>query len=30
MNTDLNEGLKQHQRNYYGSKKNHLFLQYKR
>ena len=29
MNTDLNERLKQYQRNYYASKKNNLFLQYK-
>ena len=31
MNTDLNERLKQYQRNYYTSKKqkNNLFLQYK-
>ena len=30
MNTDLNERLKQYQRNYHASKKNKLFLQYKR
>ena len=30
MNTDLNERLKQYQRNYHASKKNNLFLQYKR
>ena len=31
MNTELNERLKQYQRNYYASKnlKNYLFLQYK-
>ena len=31
MNTDLNERLKQYQRNYYASKKknNNFFLQYK-
>ena len=31
MNTDINERLKQYQRNYYASKKlkNNLFLQYK-
>ena len=30
MNTDLNERLKEYQRNYYASEKeNHLFLLYK-
>ena len=29
MNSDLNERLKQYQRNYYASKTNNLFLQYK-
>ena len=30
MNTDLNEKLKQYQRNYYASKNFFFFLQYKR
>ena len=30
MNTDLNERLKQYQRNYYASKKKKFVLQYKR
>ena len=30
MKTDVNERLKQYQRNYHASQKNDLFLQYKR